>query len=54
MSRRHWLGMVVPAQHYYTAGLLNCSRSNGCSHFAYRDDGAAAYGGRRLADHAFT
>jgi Putative serine esterase (DUF676) len=30
----------------------NCG--SGCSHFAYPTDGAAAYGGRWLADYAFT
>jgi hypothetical protein len=34
------------------ATAKNCS--NGCTHFAYPTDGVAAYGGRWLADHAFT
>jgi hypothetical protein len=34
------------------AAAKNCS--NGCSHLAYPTDGAAAYGGRWLADYAFT
>jgi hypothetical protein len=32
----------------------NCSPSKHCPHFAYPTDGAAAYGGRWLADYAFT
>lgn len=32
----------------------NCSPSNGCPHFDYPSDGAAAEGGRWLADYAFT
>jgi hypothetical protein len=44
--------LLTLAQQFTAA--QNCTKTNGCPHFAYPKDGAAAYTGKWLADNAFT